>query len=97
MDAQLPTPPSPRRLALDARIAERRARKPRFTPAPARTRLSTRGEPGKPWCTKRHTASRTWPVKEADKSEAQKAREKRRSDAQGYGLQLIHTLYARVG
>lgn len=43
---------------LAARAEAREARVPRFTPVPSRRRLSTRGQVGQSWRTKRWTAYR---------------------------------------
>ncbi len=48
-----------RRQEIDDRIRARRARTGRFTRVPAKPRLSTRGERGQTWRTKKHTPSRT--------------------------------------
>ncbi|MBU6191349.1 MAG: hypothetical protein KGR68_18670 [Betaproteobacteria bacterium] len=73
---------------LAARAAEQRSRTARFTPVSAKPRLSTRGEQGKPWATKRHTAHRMFP-KDIDKAKA-----KRKADAIQRGYRLIESLYA---
>ena len=82
---------------LAARAEAREARVPRFTPVPRRRkRLSTRGERGETFRTKRHTAARHWPVPEAKKTDEQKARETRLATNQRRGVELVHTLYARA-
>jgi len=43
---------------LAARAEAREARVPRFTPVPSQRRLSTRGQPGQSWRTKRWTLAR---------------------------------------
>jgi hypothetical protein len=50
---------------LEMRRLEQVARVPRFTPMPARPNLSTRGERGKPWLTKKHTPARKKAMQEA--------------------------------
>ncbi len=54
------------------------------------------GEKRKPWCTKRHTPGRPWPIRDVDKTPEQKAREKRRADNQTRGVLLVHALYRRA-
>lgn len=54
------------------------------------------GDKRKPWCTKRHTACRTWPVAEKDKPKAQLEREAARSDWQTRGVLLVGWLYRRA-
>lgn len=50
---------------LAERARRQRERFNSFTPVLARTRLSTRGERGRPWLTKKHTASRVRDMCEA--------------------------------
>lgn len=81
---------------LAARAEAREARVPGFTPVPRRKRLSTRGERGETFRTKRHGASRSWPVPDADKTDEMKKREQRRADNQRRGVNIVYALYARA-
>lgn len=83
---------TPERADLLARRAdEQRARVPRITPVPSRASYSTRGQTGKTWQTKRHTAMRHPPQPGDDK------RAKLQAQHQARGYNLICDLYARVG
>ncbi len=63
---------------------------PNFTPVPGTARFSTRGERGETWRTKRHGGMRCFP------SDVDHAKEKRRSQNQAHGLNLIFALYDRA-
>lgn len=82
---------SPERKAMLAeRAAEQRGRSVRFTRVPGKPRLSTRGERGESWRTKKHGGMRCFP------SDIDHEKEKRRSQNQTRGFSLIWELLDRA-